>query len=144
MPVRLCLILVSALLSAGCCHVGPQQQPARPNATSEWREQTASGVTRLGYFVMNKGESLDNGKLGVKVIDIRPAECKCLTCLPSAPTARIGFYKAPNPTLVCEGDFHGSASLQDIAKCDPSIGATGIYVYSINSKEQWVAFDLRK
>ena len=141
---QISVILLLAGLSAGCCYVRQEQQPARPNAISSWRERTDFGVTRIGYFVLNKGESLDNGKLGVRIIDIRPAECKCLTCIPTNPIARIGFYQPPNNTLVCDGEFQGSASLQDVAKCDPSIGATGIYVYAINSKEQWVAFDLRK
>lgn len=94
---------------------------------------------------MNKGEAIDNGKLGIKVLDILPMECECLSCEPTFPRVRIGFYRPSDNRTLCEGEFFtGSATLNVVAKCERAMGVSVVSVNAINSKEQWVSFDLRK
>jgi len=93
---------------------------------------------------MNKGESIDNGQLGVKVIDVLPKECECMSCEPTYPRVKIAFYRPSDNKILCEGEFQGNASLEVMAKCDPGMGISHIAINAINTKEKWVSFDLRK
>jgi hypothetical protein len=102
------------------------------------------GVRTVGFFVMNKGESIDNGLLGVKVIDVLPKECKCMSCEPTYPRVKIAFYRPSDNKILCEGEFQGNASLEIMAKSDPEMGISHIGINAINTKENWVSFDLRK
>jgi hypothetical protein len=102
------------------------------------------GVRTVGFFVMNKGESIDNGLLGVKVIDVLPKECKCMSCEPTYSRVKIAFYRPSDNKILCEGEFQGTASLEIMAKCDPEMGISHIGINAINTKENWVSFDLRK
>ena len=91
---------------------------------------------------MNKGEAIDNGQLGIKVIDVLPKECECMSCEPTNSRVRIAFYRPSDNKMLCEGNFFaGSASLD---KCDPAVGISHIAINAINTKEKWVSFDLRK
>ena len=146
MPVKIAALLVLCFLTPGCCHLlsGEHKEPDRPDVTSSWKARTDVGFTSIGFFVMNKGESSDNGQLGVRVIDILPKQCECMSCEPTLPRVRIAFYQPSDSRVLCEGLFFaGSASLDMQPQCDPSIGATTIYVNAINTKEKWVSFDLR-
>jgi hypothetical protein len=147
MPVRIAALLLLCLLTPGCCQLSSikDKQPDRPKVTSSWTERTDFGVTSIGFFVMNKGESIDNGQLGVRVIDILPKGCSCMSCEPTNPRARIAFYRPSDNKVLCEGYFFaGSASLDFVAKCDPAMGISHIAINAINTKENWVSFDLRK
>lgn len=146
MLLRFAALSLLCSLTSGCCQLFFQEdkQPLRPNVNSSWRERTDFGVTSIGFFVMNKGEAIDNGQLGVKVIDIIPKECRCVSCEPTYPKARIAFYRPSDNKILCEGEFQGSASLEVMAGCDPTMGARSISVNAINTKEKWVSFDLRK
>ena len=146
MPIKIAALLVLCFLTPGCCHLLSEEhkQPDRPDVTSSWGVRTDFGVTSIGFFVMNKGESSANGQLGVKVIDILPKECECMSCEPTNPRVRIAFYQPSDSRVLCEGlFFEGSAPLDMTAKCNPSMGATTIYVNAINTKQNWVSFDLR-
>ena len=146
MPGRILLLL--CFLTSGCCQLSSikDKQPERPKVTSSWTERTDFfGVTSIGFFVMNKGESIDNGKLGIRVIDIIPAQCPCVMCESTFPATKISFYRPSDGKILCEGEFHrGTADLAVMAKCNPTIGVTHIAINAINTKENWVSFDLRK
>lgn len=147
MPVRIAALVLLCFFASGCCQLFSKEdkQPDRPSVTSRWVEQTDFGVTSIGFFVMNKGEAIDNGRLGIRVIDVLPKQCECMSCEPTYPRVRIAFYQPSDNKVLCEGLFFaGSASLDMTAHCAPSIGATVIYVNAINTKENWVSFDLRK
>ena len=147
MLLRFTGLSLLCFLTSGCCQLFSKAdpQPTRPNVTSTWTEKTdLYGVRTVGFFVMNKGESVENGQLGVKVIDVLPKECECMSCEPTYPRVRIAFYRPSDNKVLCEGEFRGSASLEVMAKCDPTIGVRSISVNAINTKEQWVSFDLRK
>jgi hypothetical protein len=145
---RFAALFLFCLLTSGCCQLFSKEdpQPARPNVTSTWTEQTDSfGVRTIGFFVMNKGEAIDNGRLGVKVIDVLPMECECMSCEPTYPRVKIAFYRPSDNKVLCEGDFFkGSASLEITAKCDPGMGISHLAINAINTKDKWVSFDLRK
>ena len=148
MLLRFAALSLLCFLSSGCCQLFSKEdpQPARPNLTSSWREQTdLFGVRSIGFFVMNKGEATDNGQLGVKVIDILPKECRCMSCEPTNPRVRIAFYRPSDNKLLCEDDFfQGSSSFDIRPKCDPTMGISVIAINAVNTQEKWVSFDLRK
>lgn len=147
MLLRFAVLSSLCLLAAGCCQLFSKEdkQPDRPNVTSSWGERTDFGVTSIGFFVMNKGETIDNGRLGVKVIDVFPKKCECMSCDPTSPRVRLAFYQPSDNKVLCEGDFFkGSASLDIAANCDPTMGISVISINAINTKENWVSFDLRK
>lgn len=146
MRVRIAVLLLYCFAVSGCCQLDSTQnkQPSRPNVKSTWSERTDFGVTSIGFFVMNKGESIENGKLGVRVIDIIPKECRCMMCEPTFPRAIIAFYRPSDGKILCQGEFQGTADLVVMAKCDPAVGISHIAINAINTKEKWVSFDLRK
>jgi hypothetical protein len=147
MSVKNAALVLLCFLTSGCCQVFSKEdkQPDRPNVTSSWRERTDFGVTSIGFFVMNKDEAIDNGRLGVRVIDILPQQCECMRCEPTRPRVRLAFYQPSDNKVLCEGLFFaGSARLDVRPHCDPSIEASVIYINAINTREKWVSFDLRK
>jgi len=147
MLFRFVTLSLLCFLTSGCCQLFSKEdpQPTRPNVTSTWTEQTdLFGVRTVGFFVMNKGETTDNGRLGVKVIDVLPKECACMSCEPTYPRVKIAFYRPSDNKILCEGEFQGIASLEVMAKCDPGMGISHIGINAINTKEKWVSFDLRK
>lgn len=144
---RFAVLSLLCFLTSGCCQLFSKEdkQPERPKVSSSWSERSFFGVTSIGFFVMNKGEAIDNGRLGVKVAEVTPQECKCISCEPTSPRVRIAFYRPSDNKVLCEGEFsRGSARLDKLPNCDPSIGISVISVNAINTKEEWVSFDLRK
>lgn len=144
MLVRFTVLLLICCAASGCCQLFSKEdkQPVRPNVTSTWTERTDFGVTSIGFFVMNEGEAIDNGQLGIKVIEVSPKKCECMSCEPTNARVRIEFYRPSDNMVLCEGNFFvGSGSLD---MCNPSIGITHIAINAINPKEKWVSFDLRK
>ena len=147
MLLRFAALSLLCFLTSGCCQLFSKEdkQPNRPSVTSSWSERTDFGVRSIGFFVMNKGESIDNGQLGVKVIDVLPKECKCMSCEPTYPRVRIAFYRPSDNKVLCEDDFfQGSSSFDIRPKCDPTMGISVISINAINTKEKWASFDLRK
>lgn len=144
MPVRVAASLLLCFLTSGCCQLFSKEdkQPVRPSVTSTWTERTDFGVTSIGFFVMNKGEAIDNGQLGVRVVDVLPKQCECMSCEPTSARARIQFYRPSDNKVLCEGTFFAASTSLD--KCDPAIGIRYIAINGINSREKWVYFDLRK
>jgi hypothetical protein len=74
------LFFVLAISVVGCSlwfHFnGIQLQPTRPANLTGWHvEPRRDGVTFVGDFVLSKGESTDNGEIGVKVVDIAATPC---------------------------------------------------------------------
>jgi len=57
----------------GCCSSQPEMQNGpRPQNVRGWQESQVGAITIKGQFVLNKGESTDNGRFGVRVLDIYP------------------------------------------------------------------------
>ncbi len=143
------LVLVGVI---GASHTGCQEcsverefnHPTRPSDVHRWKEFQHGSVTVNGDFVLAVGESVDNGRVGVRIMSLTPAKCSLLK-EPETPSARIQFYKVSDGRVICESEFHpGSASLRRAELCGESFEWDVIGISAINAGEKWVAFELVK
>src|SRR6266478_5483202 len=145
----LCIALASfASLVRGCCSA-KLPEPAHPGPVAGWKETQEGGVHTVGTLVLKRGESSDNGKVGVRVIDIIAADpCAEYGTLQSLPRVKIQFYQAPQQTVICDELLTAGSRTSLIAgPCGEKIavlGVTAISVNAINATEGWVWFELRK
>lgn len=141
-------LLILHILSVGasmqCCSISREiSDPTRPTQVRGWEPSEVGSTNIKGAFVLEKGQSTDNGKVGVKVIDIYPAQCRLLDS-PKMPKAKIQFYKVSDQTIICESTFDRGGNRLDLPDvCKENLEWSVIYVSDINYKEKWVAFDLR-
>jgi hypothetical protein len=145
-PLLLGILTVS---SVGCCQLSPMARdtPNRPTIKSTWNESYDYGFTMVGPFVLNKGESTDNGVLGVKIIDFIPRTCSSfLSHNPAQPSAVFQFYRPSDQSVICEVTLSGPANTRiDLENmCGAKTDVTVVGINGINAKEGWVSFDLRK
>ena len=143
------LLGVLALSSVGCCQLSPMSRdtPTRPNVKSTWNESQIWTVTSIGPLILNKGESSDNGSLGVKVVDFIPRSCSSfLSHSPNQPKVVLQFYRASDNQVLCEVTLSGPGnfSIDTEERCGAKTGITVVGINGINAKEGWVSFDLRK
>lgn len=143
------LLGILALSSASCCQLSPMSRdtPTRPTIKSTWSESHDYGMTRFGPLILNKGESSDNGSLGVKVIDFIPRSCSSfLSDSPEQPKAVLQFYRPSDHYVLCEVTLSGPAnsSIDREEMCGTRTGISVVGINAINAKEGWVSFDLRK
>ena len=141
-------LLIISCVYAGCCSPQEQAQPARPEKVSGWKEVQESGFVIVGTFVLSKGESTDNGKLGVKVVDIIPPKA-CSEGYAAMPKVVLSFYRPSDGKVLCdEAIFTEGGTLMGTGPpyphCKPDVGLSAISVNAINTKDNWVWFDLRK
>jgi len=135
--------------SGSCCQLSPMSRdtPKRPSIKSTWSESHDYGMTSFGPFVLNKGESTDNGSLGVKVIDFIPRRCSSfLSDSPEQPKAVLQFYRPSDHHVLCEVTLSGPANsaIDREGMCGTSTGISVVGINGINAREGWVSFDLRK
>lgn len=132
----------------GCCSA-KVQEPDHPGPVAGWKESQEGGVHTVGTLVLKKGESSDNGKIGVKIIDVTAADaCAEYGSLQSLPRVKIQFYKAREQTVICQELLTAGSSTSLIAgpcgKDIADVGVTTISINAINATEGWVWFELRK
>lgn len=141
--IILALMFNSASCSFKSCEFDRQFNYAkRPSDTQGWKEFVSNGVKVKGDFVLNLGESTDNGKFGVKVLEITPAICHFMS-ESELPKARIQIYRVTDQKVMCEGYFSpGFGRLDTSHMCGENFEWSGIGVNAINAKEGWVAFRL--
>jgi hypothetical protein len=142
------LVLVIQEL-AGCCIRQHRDEPLYPTNVSGWKTRNDRGVTALGDFVLKKNETIDNGKVQVKILDlVAPDACAEAGAFQRNARARIQFVSLTNQKVMCDDLFaeNGTGTLSALGGC-PSFSESGIsvvYVSDINLKEGWVFFELRK
>jgi hypothetical protein len=143
------LLGILALSAGGCCHLSPMSRdtPSRPTVKTTWTESHDYGMTSFGPIILNKGESTDNGSLGVKVIDFVPRSCSSfLSHSPEPPKAVFQFYRPSDHYVFCEVTLSGPAnsSIDREEMCGTKTGISVVGINGINANEGWVSFDLRK
>lgn len=133
-------------INLGCCVSKNESQPPRPSKIRGWEESHAWNTISIGQFVLNKGESTDNGKIGVTVVDIIPSKCKTLFSEPSEPRVKLRFYELPDKQILCEDDFAvgGGTNLRSSTICGSNFPIASVSIHAINTKDNWVSFDLRQ
>jgi hypothetical protein len=139
---NLILVLMMVFLGlSGACSSRERPQPDPPKTVKGWKDTYFSGVHSVGELFLHKGESSDNGKLGVRVLDIvapRPGS-------DSEPKVVLQFYKPSDKKVLCEATFaEGGTVMGDGYHCGLDVGLSAISVNTINTKDNWVFFDLRK
>jgi hypothetical protein len=120
--------------------------PTRPTAKSTWNETHIWTVKSIGPLILNKGESSDNGALGVKVIDFIPRSCRSfLSDSPNPPKVVMQFYRPSDNQVLCEVRLSGPAnsSIDSEEMCGTKTGVSVVGINGINAKDGWVSFDLR-
>jgi hypothetical protein len=142
-----CSILVIACFYAGCCSPQERAQPTRPEKVAGWKDAYFSGVHSIGEFVLRKGESTEKGELGVRVVDIIPPQ-PCSEGYASEPKAVLRFYEPASGKVLCEATFAPGGTVvgegPPFPYCTPEVGLSAISVNAINTKDNWVWFDLRR
>jgi hypothetical protein len=94
-----------------------------------------------GVLLLKKGESSDNGTIGVRVIDIIEAEPCGDVGIEYHRRARVQFFTPSDGRVLCEelvADRGNSG-----VRCGDRLGLAVIGVIAINTAEGWVLFDLR-
>jgi hypothetical protein len=115
---------------------------------SGWKEHKEQGVRIRGDFVLKKGNSTDNGKIQVKVIDLIPPDpCAEAGAFQSQARAKIQFVRLSDNKVLLEDLFaeRGSMTLSPANGTDlyEEFGVSVIFIYDINLKDGWVYFELR-
>jgi hypothetical protein len=142
------LVTAGAILYAGCCSPQQRVESARPEKVDGWQDSYFSGVHSVAELVLSKGESSDNGELGVKVLDIIPPK-PCSDGYAGMPKVVLSFYRPSDKKVLCDEAIftEGGTSIgtgPPYPHCTTEVGLSAISVNAINTKEGWVWFDLRK
>jgi hypothetical protein len=133
------------LVSLSACNGWDDEivKPIRPTSVHGWQKYDTGSITVTGEFVLSKGESVDNGRVGIRVIDIYPAKYHLLDS-PELPEAKMEFFRVADQSRICEGVFTRGGNRLDLPDvCKNDLEWTVIYVRDINHSESWVFFDLR-
>jgi hypothetical protein len=87
------------ILTACSCPEPKIEHQPYPDKVAGWKESASeSGFKILAHLVLKKGEESDNGKIGVKLVDIFPPE-KCAEPLSYYGQVRVvfQFYNVSKP-----------------------------------------------
>ena len=121
------------------------RQPEWPNGTPRWLSNPSidnSGIRLLGVLVLKKGESTDNGKIGVRVIDIVEGDACAHFAFSKSRKAVIEFFAPKDNRIICQVTLleHSTGTLD----CPDELGISAYGVQAINTRDRWVLFDLRE
>jgi hypothetical protein len=138
------LLIAFTVALSGCGGWDPEiVKPTRPASVHGWQKYETESLTIKGQFVLSKGESTDNGHVGIRVVDIYAAKYHLLDS-PELPRAKVQFFRVPDQTIICEGIFERGGNRLDLPDlCKDNLAWTVIYINGINHSESWVFFDLR-
>jgi hypothetical protein len=98
--------------------------------------------------VLKKGQTTDNGKLQVKLLDIIPGDsCAEAGTTISRARATLQFVWLPEQEVLCEDSFVETSSMAiSGSACGKNLGEFGvlaIVIGDVNLKDGWVFFELR-
>ena len=114
-------------------------QPSRLKNPSGWQETNAGGgIIFVGQFVLSKGESTDNGKFGVKLLNITSKPCPFATiCLAPEAKATLRFYRPSDQSVICEPTLESSSTSYVTKVVCPGLPFTNLDVREINTRQNW-------
>lgn len=141
------LVGILALSFGGCCQLSPQVRdtPTRPDIKSSWNERQYWGVKSLGPLILNKGESSDNGSLGVTVVDFIPRSCNSFfSHTPKPSQVVLQFYRPSDNQVLCTVTLSSrtNTSIDGEEMCGTKTGVSVVGINGINAKDGWVSFNL--
>jgi hypothetical protein len=119
-------------------------EPERPSKIQGWDELHIGDTVIAGIFLLNKGESTDNGNIGIRLVETYAGKCG-LFKEPEYPQAKLQFYRVSNQKILCEPIFfRGAIMTLKPPVCEADLEWTGIEINDINSKDKWIVFNLRE
>ena len=131
-------VLTLAVWLSACC---PQRkEPPLPTDAIGWKDYQEGTFKYLGRFLLKKGESIDNGKVQIKVLELMPPDCPSeAASFEHLTRVRLQFRDLSNQRI-CEDVFpeDGGGGRCDLIGDDESRIYVG--VRAINLKEGWVYF----
>ena len=147
---KLSLYLISGvlILSTGYCSSAQErEQPTAPAKVTGWKDIYSDGVHSIAELLLGKGDSSHNDKIGVEVMDIIKPQTGA-EGYAGMKKVVLRFYSAVDKRTLCEATFtEGGTALGNgppYPHCKPEVGLSAISVNAINTKDNWVWFDLRK
>jgi hypothetical protein len=135
--------LLTLLSLSGCCtwmkELNDPEKPANPRG---WQVHEDRSTTVRGDFVLAKGESVDDGDIGIKVVEMHGGYCGLHE--PVYPEVKLQFFRVSDRSVMCEAVFPTgtAARLDTLAGCEGKLKWGFIGVTAINAKNNWVAFNL--
>ena len=141
------ILLIVTFLETGCCVIRQLDQPQPPEHVRGWKDERVGNSIFIGEFILKKGESADNGHVGVKLVDIEHRPCESLlSAEDSDPEIKLQFYDPRNKRVLCETPFisGGLWGFDAIRGCNKRLPITGMVVYKINSEDNWIHMALFK
>jgi hypothetical protein len=145
--IHLVFSLLAVLLSSGCCSEMRQlNEPERPSKVRGWEELRDGDMVIDGIFLLNKGESTDNGKIGIRLVETYPGKCGLFPFREREyPQAKLQFFRVSDQAILCEPIFFRGAIMRLVPPiCEADLEWSGIEIIKINTKDNWIVFDLRK
>jgi hypothetical protein len=139
------LLLAGLLLMVGCCK-DAHFTPERPATVRGWHEFDRHGIHGIGEFLLTKGESVENGSFGVELVKTI-VRMKCSDAFAEndiIPRAVLRFYKVPGRQTILELEVI-SGSTELLANYNfpvPEYGVDSVHVREINTKDEWIWFEL--
>ena len=133
----------SLLFVAGCFCPPERKQPERPSVVVGWDHFSAGRPDSEAEFVLNKGESTDNGTIGIEVVDILPPVDRCaeIGSYSTYPRVELQFYRPSDRKVLCQETWIPGSTL--LGDCREPIGFGNLVIKDINTKEKWVHLKLR-
>jgi hypothetical protein len=134
------LAAIAVVLCVGLFFSIPIQfQPRRWENPPGWQKSADGGRSYIGIFVLTKGESTDDGSLGIKLLNITSKPCPgtavCMTPLDAKATLR--FYKPTDGSVVCEPTLESSSTSYSTSAVCPGLPFTDIAVREVNTRDEW-------
>ena len=128
-------VLTLAVWLSACC---PQRkEPPLPTDAIGWKD-FQEGTTRFrGRFLLKKGESTDDGKVEIKVLELMPPDCPSeVASFEHLTRVRFQFRNLSNQRICSDvvSEYGGGGY------CDHIADGFQVRVRSINVKEGWVYF----
>jgi len=132
------------VLNAGClCQKKEINYPPYPQNVTGWKYHKENGVGVLGYFILKKGESTNNGKVEITVVEIIPAEaCADLGTARAKNRVTLEFIRMSDNKSLCVGTYIEDGGGNTCDEVSEEFWINGIGVRGINIKDQWVHFML--
>lgn len=144
MRFTICLLLA---VHTGCWQCSVERDfnsPAKPAGVHGWKQFQHGSITVDGDFVVEVGKSVDNGRVGVRVVSLTPAKCRPFR-EPEYPLATLEFFRVAGGEVICRSSFRpGSAVLRSHDMCGESFEWSTIGISAVNAKGRWVALELVK
>ncbi|SRR6266446_1579316 len=140
--IQYSVLLLILILTSGCCRT-LESNPTAPTSVRGWQEYDEQGVHAVGEFVLKKGQSIDNGKIGVELLKtIAPVKCyEPFAEQDLFPKAVVRFYALPSKETLLDVEVRKQTS-NGLKQPVSDYGINAIYVRDINTKDGWLWFEL--